>query len=132
MYTCMYMYVQYIHVVSLELGNSYTKPGSYQYLQYMYYTYNVIILYMYFSYCNYYFVSNVFVVFYFSYAVYESFNNYTSPETLDGDNKYLAGNHGMQVLQCIFANGTGTCRYQCFVRMTQHTCYMYIEILFIQ
>ena len=30
-------------------------------------------------------------------AVYESFKNYTSPETLDGDNKYSAGNHGMQV-----------------------------------
>ena len=29
--------------------------------------------------------------------VHESFKNYTSPETLDGDNKYSAGNHGMQV-----------------------------------
>ena len=31
------------------------------------------------------------------FAVCESFKNYTSPETLDGDNKYLAGSHGMQV-----------------------------------
>lgn len=29
-------------------------------------------------------------------SLYESFKNYTSPETLDGDNKYQAGNHGMQ------------------------------------
>ena len=30
-------------------------------------------------------------------VVYESIKDYTSPEVLEGDNKYCAGTHGMQV-----------------------------------
>jgi len=31
--------------------------------------------------------------------IYESFRDYVSTETLDGDNKYDAGSHGLQVRQ---------------------------------
>lgn len=34
--------------------------------------------------------------FYFIIAVYESFDDYVSTENLDGDNKYDAGEHGLQ------------------------------------
>lgn len=35
--------------------------------------------------------------FIFSMAVLESFEDYVSVETLDGENKYDAGDHGLQV-----------------------------------
>ena len=38
-----------------------------------------------------------------SLSVYESFKDYITVETLDGDNKYDAGEHGFQVLQ-VFTN----------------------------
>lgn len=33
----------------------------------------------------------------FCFAVFESFKDYVKVETLDGDNKYDAGEHGFQV-----------------------------------
>ena len=38
-------------------------------------------------------------------TVYESFKDYVSVELLEGDNKYDAGNHGLQVraVLCVYA-----------------------------
>ena len=43
--------------------------------------------------------NNITTSFFFS-LVYESFKEYIAVETLDGDNKYDAGDYGMQV--CIY------------------------------
>lgn len=37
------------------------------------------------------------VIFYHILSVYESFKEYIAVETLDGDNKYDAGEYGLQV-----------------------------------
>ena len=40
--------------------------------------------------------------------VYQSFDDYVTVESLDGDNKYDAGDHGLQVLcvsECIYTGG---------------------------
>ena len=34
-------------------------------------------------------------------TVYESFDDYICVESLDGDNKYDAGDHGLQVNVCV-------------------------------
>lgn len=41
-------------------------------------------------------------------TVYESIKDYTAPEVLDGDNKYQAGTHGMQVLSYYNLKGVMT------------------------